>query len=135
MPVKSRLSRRLFDREGGVLYLPHMSLSTTRDLWFLVASICLVGVSGFVMWALYELAHLGRQTNELVQETRKKLSLLEGAVDGLTAQISSVSTMVGSVSSLVTGLFGFFQRPSRRRSLQDEVRRLRDELDELEEDV
>ncbi len=118
-----------------MLYFTHMSLSTTRDIWFLVASICLVGVSGFVMWALYELAHLGRQTNELVQETRKKLSLLEGAVDGLTAQISSVSSMVGSVSSLVTGLFGFFQRPNRRRSLQDEVRRLRDELDELEDDV
>lgn len=118
-----------------MLYSPHMSLSTTRDIWFLVASICLVGVSGFVMWALYELAHLGRQTNELVQETRKKLSLLEGAVDGLTSQISSVSAMVGSVSSLVTGIFGLFQRPNRRRSLQDEVRRLRDELDELEDGV
>lgn len=110
-----------------------MSLSTTRDIWFLVASICLVGVSGFVMWALYELAHLGRQTNELVQETRKKLSILEGAVDGFTDQLRSITELIGSLTSVAHGIFGFFQPRSRKSGLRDEVRRLREELDALED--
>lgn len=114
---------------------PHMSLSTTHDLWYLVASICLLGVSGFVMWALYELAHLGRQTNQLVQETRKKLFILEGAIDGVSDQLRSITELVGSVTSIAQGIFGFFQPRSRKSGLRDQVRRLREELDEMEEDV
>lgn len=110
-----------------------MSLDTTKDLWYLIASICLLGVSGFVMWALYELAHLGRQTNELVQETRKKLTLLEGAVDGVVEQLRSVTEMASSITSVAQSVFGFFQRKSRRGGLREEVRRLREELDELDE--
>ena len=112
-----------------------MSLSTTRDIWFLVASICLVGVSGFVMWALYELATLGRQTNELVQETRKKLVILETAVDGFTEQISAMTELVGSISSVAHGIFGFFQRRTHKRGVEDEVRRLREELESLEDEM
>ena len=115
-----------------MLYFLHMILSTTRDLWYLVASICLLGVSGFVMWALYELAHLGRQTNELVQETRKRMSMVEKAVDGLTDQLGEITNLIGSLTSVAQSVFGFFQRKTRRSSLRDEVQRLKDELEDLD---
>lgn len=127
-----RLSKR---RRSIVLSFQHM-FSTTKDIWYFVASICLVGVSGFLMWTLYQLGKMGQQANQLVQETRKKMSIIERTVDELLEQVNVVTSMVGTVASVAQSAFGFFggRKSSRRNDLRDEVRRLRDELDELAED-
>ncbi len=112
----------------------YMNLSFAHDLFYLVAAVCLLAVSGFVCWALYEWARLGKQTNELVEESREKLGVLEGAFEALLEQVESITSLVGSVSSVAHGIFGFFQRRDRRGSLREDVRRLREELDLLEEE-
>lgn len=112
----------------------YMNLSFAHDLFYLVAAVCLLAVSGFVCWALYEWARLGKQTNELVEESREKLGVLEGAFEALLEQVESITSLVGSVSSVAHGIFGFFQRRDRRGSLREDVRRLQEELDLLEEE-
>lgn len=111
-----------------------MNLSFAQDLLYLVAAVSLLAVSGFLCWALYEWARLGKQTNELVEESRDKLGLLEGAFEELLDQVQSITNLVGSVSSIAQGLFGFFQRRDRRTSLRDDVRRLQEELETLDDE-
>lgn len=124
----------------NMLRFTHMFLSTTKDIWYLVASVCLVGVSGFLMWTLYQVGKMGQQANELVKETRKKLSIVERTVDELLEQVAVITNMVGTVASVAQSAFGIFggrKSSSARRSgssVRDEIRRLRDELDELAED-
>lgn len=119
--------------EDSVLYSEYMLLSTTKDLFFLVASVSLLGVSAMLMWVLYEWARLGKQANELVQESRKKLSLIEGVIDELLERVQSISTMIGSISTVVESVLGFVGRRSRRSTLRSEVERLREELDAYDE--
>lgn len=111
-----------------------MNLSFAQDLFYLVAALCLLAVSGFLCWSLYEWARLGKQTNELVEESRDKLGMLEGAFEELLEQVQSITNLVGSVSSIAQGLFGFFQRRDRRSSLRNDVRRLQEELEMLDEE-
>lgn len=116
------------------VYLFHMNLSFSRDLLYLVASVCLVGVSGFVMWTLYEWARLAKQANELTEDARLKLDVLEEAFDDLVTQISSVTQVVSSVSSVAQGLFGMFHKRRRSSGLRDDMRRLQEEIDALDEE-
>ena len=117
-----------------------MFFSSSQDVLFLVGSVCLIGVSGFLMWALYEWARLGKQTNELVEESREKLEVLEGSFDDLIEQVQGITRLLGSVSSIAQGIFGFFQgKEGRERSSSrgtrrsDELRRIREDLDALED--
>lgn len=109
-----------------------MNLSFSRDLFYFVATFCLVGVSGFVIWTLYEWARLAKQANELTEEARDKMEVLEEAFDELLTQVSSVTEMVSSASSVAQSLFGLFGRRNRRTALRDDVRRLQEEIDLLE---
>lgn len=109
-----------------------MFFSTSSDVLNIVASVCLVGVSGFLIWALYEWARLGKQTNELVEESREKLDVLDEAFENLVEQVSGITRLVGSVSSIAQGIFGFFQGREKRGTRREEIRRLREELDDLE---
>lgn len=117
-----------------MVYFLCMNLSFAHDLFYLVAAVCLLAVSGFVCWSLYEWARLGKQTNELVEESRDKLGMLEGAFEELLDQVQSITRLVGSVSSIAQGLFGFFQRRDRRSSLRDDVRRLQEELEMMDDE-
>ncbi len=110
-----------------------MPLSTTQDLFFLIAAISLLAVSGMLTWVLYEWARLGKQTNELVLESRKKLTLIEGVVDELLERVQSITAMMGSLSSIAETVLGFVSRKSRRSTLRSEVERLREELDAYDE--
>lgn len=50
-----------------------MNLATTQDLFYLIGAISLVLITVFLCWALYEIARLGKQVNEVMQETRDKI--------------------------------------------------------------
>jgi hypothetical protein len=76
---------------------------------YVVASICLIWVSGFLCWALYETARLMRQSNEVVTDVREKVEAVEAYVDEAIDKISSLSSYAGMLSRAgesVLGLIG-----------------------------
>ena len=83
-----------------------MFISTSQELFYFVAAICLVWVSGFLCWALFEIARLFRQGNEVVEDTREKVEALEDAVTGAVEKLTNVSSylnVLGEGGKLLLG--------------------------------
>ncbi|MCC7522261.1 hypothetical protein IT407_00445 [Candidatus Uhrbacteria bacterium] len=76
-----------------------MFLSNSQDLINLVGAICLLWVSGFLCWALYEIARLTHQANDLVTDTREKVTMLEEFVSTLGEKMTALSTYAGLITA------------------------------------
>lgn len=75
-----------------------MFLSNSQDVWHLVASICLVAITIFVCWSLYELMRVLRQANEMIAEFRGRISALEEAIETIQERLSSFAGIAGVVA-------------------------------------
>ena len=95
-----------------------------QDMLYVVASICLIWVSGFLCWALYETARLMRQSNEVVTDVREKVEAVEAYVDEAMDKLSSLSSYLGVITkageSVMHMIGGTRRRSPRRLSRHDE---------------
>ena len=109
-----------------------MFLSNSQDLINLVGAICLLWVSGFLCWALYEIARLTHQANDLVTDTREKVTMLEEFVSTLGEKLTALSTYAGLItagSKTVMSMMGEHKAQSAKRKRSKNMPSL-DELDE-----
>ena len=70
-----------------------------QDLLYVVATICLLWITGFLCWALYETARFMRQSNKVVSDVRAKVTAVEEFVDDMTAKLTSLSSYLGVVTA------------------------------------
>ncbi len=80
-----------------MLYLGHMFLSNSQDVLLLVSAICLLAVTFFLCWLLYEAARLLQQTNQLVEETRNKITAVENMISGFGEKLANLTQYVGFI--------------------------------------
>lgn len=69
-----------------------------QDMFFVVATLCLLWVSGFLCWALYETARLMRQSNEVVTDVRDRVERVEEFVDDTVEKITNLSSYAGVIT-------------------------------------
>ncbi|MEI7512415.1 MAG: hypothetical protein WCK01_03075 [Candidatus Uhrbacteria bacterium] len=77
-----------------------------QDMLYVVATICLIWVTGFLCWALYETARLMRQSNEVVTEARVKIEAVEEFVDDAMEKVSSLSSYAGMLTRAGEAVLG-----------------------------
>lgn len=99
---------------------------SSRDALLLAGAVSLLFVSGFLCWVLYELARMLRQTNDLLEDTREKITRVEEFVSDISERIGSASQYLGILATAGKEVFGWMQ--SRKQAS------LMDEEDELSED-
>jgi uncharacterized protein YoxC len=111
-----------------------MFLETSQDLFLLVASICLIVVSGFLCWLLYEAARFFNQTNALVENIRTKVKMVEDSVIALSEKVSNISQYMGFITEAGQKVMGYLdhkeektERPARKTKRKEPT------LDEIEE--
>ncbi len=75
-----------------------MQLSNVNDLLQLVGAVCIVWITAFLCWALYEIARLVRQANEVVQESREKLSRFERVIALIGERIANASQYLAFIA-------------------------------------
>lgn len=102
-----------------------MSFSSQDTLLF-AGAISLLFVSGFLCWVLYELARMLRQTNDLLEDTREKITRVEAFVSDISERIGSASQYLGIMASAGKEVFGWMQS-RKQASLRDEEDELSDE--------
>lgn len=95
-----------------------MFLSSLDTLYF-IGALCLLMVSGFLCWLLYEAARVLRQTNEVIEETRDKVALVEHFVTGLVGRVSKVSPYLGVLATAGKEIFNVV-RDRKQRHKADE---------------
>ncbi len=81
-----------------------------QDLLYVVATICLLWITGFLCWALYETARLMRQSNEVVTDVREKVEAIEEFVDQAIDKVTSLSSYLGVLSSAGGKMMGMLNR-------------------------
>jgi hypothetical protein len=77
-----------------------------QDMFFVVATLCLLWVSGFLCWALYETARLMRQSNEVVTDVRDRVERVEEFVDETVEKITNLSSYAGVITKAGEALLG-----------------------------
>lgn len=103
-----------------------MLLSSTQDVWYSIASICLVAITIFLCMALYELMRVLRQADSILTTVREKATSLEETVELLAERFSSISGYASLVTeggkkllSLISGRRSVVKK-TKRRLLEDE---------------
>ncbi len=71
---------------------------TPQDIWYIVASICLVAITIFLCLVLYRLLRVIRQADEIVTTTREKVAFVEETVENLVERFTTLSGYASLVS-------------------------------------
>jgi hypothetical protein len=92
-----------------------------QDLLYLVGAICLLWITGFLCWALFETARLMRKANEVVTETQDRLHEIEAFVDDTVDKISSLSSYFDIFSSFAGKAMGMLGHRKDRDEDAEEI--------------
>ncbi|MBI4138734.1 hypothetical protein HY479_01125 [Candidatus Uhrbacteria bacterium] len=93
-----------------------MTLGSTLDLLYLVLAVMVGWVTLFLCWALFELARLLRQANEVVTDARTKASRLENAI----RHSASYLGILAAGGKAFLSMFNLRQATKKRRKKTDD---------------
>ncbi len=105
-----------------------------QGLLYVVGAICLLWVSGFLCWALYETARFMRQANGLLEEVQERVEMVEAFVDDLIEKASALTGYLDILMNVGDTVAGFLGRGrSEPKSKGKKKRRLLSRSDEDDE--
>ena len=81
-----------------------MPVTSSQDILYLVLSLCILWFTVFLCWLLYQAGRVLRNANKVVEGLMHQLELISGAVDFIRKKVDGLSSSMGVVSSLATGL-------------------------------
>jgi hypothetical protein len=102
-----------------------MTLSNTQDLFFLVLSIATGWAAVFFCWALYEIAKLLHQGNQIVTETREKVSKVEDAIMSVKDRLESSMSYLGMIADGGKAIMSYFKKDADEDEDDDEIQIVR----------
>ncbi len=86
-----------------------MDLSISREVYYVVASICLGLITVFLCWALYEIARLVKRANHVVDEADTKIHELEASARGLLEKVTNLTSYASLFGEGVKTVMGYVQ--------------------------
>ncbi len=89
--------------------------SSTQDLLYFVGAICVLWITVFLCWCLYEAGKLIHQANAVVKEGREKLSRFEKSVVAIGEKLSNVSQYLGFIAEGGRQLVAHFHKREKKR--------------------
>lgn len=107
-----------------------MFLSTTQDVWYSVASVCLAVITVFLCWALYTLIKVLRQADEVISETREKVGQVEEAVSSIVERVTTALSYMNILTEGGKQLLSYFGNRSEKKRLSTSKRKSKDEDEE-----
>ncbi|MFA7315001.1 MAG: hypothetical protein WC025_03715 [Candidatus Magasanikbacteria bacterium] len=77
---------------------------TSKDLLFVVLSLSIFWFTIFLCWLLYQAARTLRNINKITEMLTEKLELISEAVTFMRDKVDHLSSKMGVVSSMLSGL-------------------------------
>lgn len=81
-----------------------MPVQTSQDFLYIVLALCALWFTVFLCWLLYQAARVLRNANRIIEGVTRKLELISDAVEFIKKRVDGLSSHMGVVSSLATGL-------------------------------
>lgn len=95
-----------------------MFISTPKDILFIVLAFAAVWVAVFLCWALYYVARLLRNANEIVEEVRERANRIEEAVRLIRDKVEHLSGSFTFVSEAVLRIVNFFMEKKKEKKMK-----------------
>lgn len=81
-----------------------MFVESSKDVLYLVISLCVLWVTVFLCWVFYYVMRLLRNANEIVEEFRLRLQALTDAIHYIRGKVEHISDFMTMAGSGVSGL-------------------------------
>lgn len=78
-------------------------MENSRDLLYVVLSLCIVWFTVFLCWLMYQAARVLRNANKIVEDLMQKLELITDAVHFIKEKMDHLSGKMGVVSTMLAG--------------------------------
>lgn len=83
--------------------------STSQDILYVTVSICIALFTFFLVWIMYYIVQISKQSNEMISDFRQKMEELDATVHAIkdkvntsVDRISSLSDQVGNILEVIT---------------------------------
>ena len=80
---------------------------TSKDILFVVISFCIVWLTVFLCWAMYQFGKVLKNANEVVEEFRMRIDALTSAIDFVRGRIEQMSGLMNLAGQ---GLSGYVKK-------------------------
>jgi uncharacterized protein YoxC len=97
-------------------------LDTSKDLLYIVLSLCILWFTVFLCWLLYQAARVLKNANEIIENLTHKLELITDAVHFIKGKVDNLSSSMGMVSTMITGLVEKFVVNKLSEKLEERVK-------------
>ncbi|MFA6474585.1 MAG: hypothetical protein WCV88_00100 [Patescibacteria group bacterium] len=87
---------------------------TTQDILYVTVSVCILLFTIFLIWIMYYLVQITRQSNEMITDFRDKMEELDASVKVIKDKVNESVDQIGSVLDIVRALAGKSSKKKRR---------------------
>lgn len=77
-------------------------LDTSQDVLYVTVSVCVAVFTVFLVWIMYYVAQISRQSNEMITDFREKVDELDAAVREMKDKLSTTIDNVGAIGEQVS---------------------------------
>ena len=84
-------------------------LEQSHNILYLTVSICAFVFTVFLVWIMYYLIQIMKQSNEIITEDKEKLDELEVAIQSIKERVSSSATSIAFVAKEIKSIVEFVQ--------------------------
>lgn len=99
-------------------------IETSQDILYVTVSICIALFTGFLVWIMYYIVQITKQSNEMITDFRQKMEELDATVhelkDKVSTSIDSISAIGKQVSYIMELLQSFGARKAAKRKRKSE---------------
>ncbi len=75
-------------------------MSSTLEILWIVIAFCALWVTAFFCWALYHIAMIARRVHIVMDDAKRALDQIEGAIHGVREKLDEHAGIIGSLVSL-----------------------------------
>lgn len=77
-------------------------LDTSQDVLYITVSVCVAVFTVFLVWIMYYVAQISRQSNEMITDFREKIDELDAAVREMKDKLGTTIDNVGAIGEQVS---------------------------------
>lgn len=98
--------------------------STSQDILYLTVALCIALFTFFLVWIMYYIAQISKQSNEMISDFRQKMEELDTTVhaikDKVNTTVDNLSSMGEQVSNILEVVTRFTRKGGSRRKRRDD---------------
>lgn len=79
---------------------------TSQDILYVTVSACIALFTVFLVWIMYYIAQISRQSNEMISDFRQKMEELNDSVEELKDKMSAATSQIGTILEFIRSFTG-----------------------------